>query len=91
MDREVLKHELKQLIIFECDKEDEVTVSDITDDEVLVGSDAPLALDSLDVLQLSLAVKAAYKVRIEGAVDGRQAFASINAMADYILERQNNG
>lgn len=91
MDRETLKRELKELIIFECDKEDDVSVSDITDAEQLVGSDAPLALDSLDVLQLSLAVKSAYKVRIEGAVDARQAFASIDALADYILERQNNG
>ena len=85
IDRETLKRELKHLIIIECDKEDEITVDEISDDEVLVGSDANLDLDSLDTLQLSLAIKKAYKVRIEGAKEGRTAFASINAMADYIL------
>jgi acyl carrier protein len=86
IDREELKQALKQLIIIECDKEDEFTVADISDDEALIGSQTNLALDSLDTLQLSLAIKKAYNVRIEGAKEGRIAFASINAMADYILE-----
>lgn len=85
LDRARLKKELKQLIISECDKEDEFTVDDIADDAPFMGSDGVLGLDSLDALQISLAVKKAYNVRIEGAVDGRKALASINALADYIL------
>ena len=81
-----LKLALKQLIIEECDKEDDFSVDDISDDEVLIGSDANLELDSLDTLQLSLAIKKAYGVRIEGAKEGRIAFASINAMSTYIIE-----
>lgn len=88
MDREALKLELKKMVIYECDAGDEVTADEITDDEVLFGSDAPLALDSLDALQLSLAVESAYGVKIQGASDGRKAFGSINILADYILERQ---
>jgi acyl carrier protein len=80
-----LKHELKQLIITECDKEDEFSVDDISDSEALVGSESNLELDSLDTLQISLEIKQRYKVRIEGNKDGRQAFASIEAMADFIL------
>ena len=86
IDRETLKHDLKNMIITECDKEDEFTIADISDDEALIGSQASLELDSLDTLQLSLAIKQAYQVRIEGAKEGRIAFASINAMADYILQ-----
>ena len=86
-EREALKLGLKKMIITECDKEDECTVDDITDDEALIGSEANLGLDSLDTLQISLAIKKNYKVRVEGVKDGRKAFSSINAMADYILEK----
>ncbi len=85
--KEKLKHDLKQMIIIECDKQDELTVSEITDDEALIGSEANLGLDSLDSLQLSLAIKKRYKVRIEGVKDGRLAFASINALANYIITK----
>ena len=85
IDKEALKVELKRLIISECDKDDEFSAEDISDEELLVGIDARLELDSLDTLQVSLAIKKRYKVRIEGSKNGRKAFASINAMADYIL------
>lgn len=85
IDRDTLKQQLRQLIISECDKGDDFAPGDIPDDEPLIGSHSALALDSLDALQISLAVKKAYGVRIEGAVDGRKALASINALADYIL------
>lgn len=85
---EQLKQDLKAMIIDECGKEDDFEVADISDDEILVGPDAPLDLDSLDTLQISMAVKKAYKVRIEGGKEGRQALASIQALAEYILANQ---
>ena len=88
MDNDVLKNDLKTLILAECDKEDEFVIADISDDEGLVGSEAALELDSLDTLQMSLAIQRDYGVRIEGAKEGRVAFASINALADYIVARQ---
>ena len=42
---------LKQLIVEECDKEDDFEPSDILDDELLFGSKSRIALDSLDALQ----------------------------------------
>jgi acyl carrier protein len=84
-DKKQLMLELKQLIITECDKEDEFSAEQISDQESLVGAEARLELDSLDTLQLSLAIKQRYKVRIEGSKEGRKAFASVDAMADYIL------
>lgn len=91
IDRQTLKYQLKQLIITECDKDDEFAAEDISDQEPLVGSEASLELDSLDTLQISLAIKQHYKVRIEGNKEGRQAFASINAMADFILSEAARG
>jgi len=81
-----LKQELKVLVIEECDKED-LTPEDISDDQPLVGGD--LELDSLDVLQICMAVKTRYGVRIEGSTDARRCLASINALAETIEERRN--
>ena len=72
---------LKALIIDECDKD--VPVDDILDDEVLIGG--PLELDSLDALQICMAVKAAYGVRIEGGPKARKALQSVQTLADTIL------
>jgi acyl carrier protein len=83
-DRETLKRELKELVTTECDKD--VDHADIGDDDVLIGG--PLALDSLDALQICVEVKMRYGVRIEGSVDARRALQSINALADTILNAE---
>lgn len=78
-----LKLRLKQIIIEECDK-DELAPEDIADDEPLVGGD--LDLDSLDVLQICMAVKKEYGVRIEGNTAARRALKNINALAQTIAD-----
>ena len=80
-----LKHALKELIIEECDKP-ELSPDDITDDQRLLGG--KLDLDSLDVLQICMAIKSQYGVRIEGSTDARKAMASINTLAKTIRDRQ---
>ena len=82
-DREALKLELKQMIISECQKE--VAVDAFSDTATLIGSDSDLGLDSLDALQISLAVQQRYGKRIEGNNETRNALTSINTLADYIL------
>lgn len=79
-----LKHALKELIIEECDRP-ELNPADITDDQRLLGG--KLDLDSLDVLQICMAIKAQYGVRIEGSTDARKAMASINTLAQTIRDR----
>ena len=83
-DRETLKQDLKRLVTTECDKD--VDLADIGDDEVLIGG--PLALDSLDALQICMEVKDRYGVRIEGTLEARRALQSINALADTILKAE---
>ncbi len=46
--------ELKELIITECDLD--ISVDGIGDDDALFGSDSPIRLDSVDALQVSIAV-----------------------------------
>ncbi|WP_420471495.1 MULTISPECIES: phosphopantetheine-binding protein [unclassified Brevundimonas] len=72
---------LKRVVIEECDKD--VDPADMPVDEPLMGGS--LDLDSLDALQVSLALQKQYGVRIEGGPDGRKAFASLNALADFII------
>ncbi|QBL10709.1 acyl carrier protein [Rheinheimera sp. D18] len=85
MDRNLLNKQLKQLLVIECDKEDDLNWQDILNNEVLFGSSSRLDLDSLDALQLSLAVQKKYGVRIEGASQGRKVLHSIDSLADHIL------
>lgn len=82
---EELKHALKVLIIEECDK-DELRPEDISDEQALLGG--KLDLDSLDVLQICMAIKAQYGVRIEGSSAARKALASINTLARTITDRR---
>ena len=79
---ERLKQALKVMIIEECDKD--VEVENILDDEILIGG--PMDLDSLDALQICMAVKTEYGVRIEGGPDARKALQSVQTLADTILE-----
>lgn len=79
-----LKQALKAMIIEECDRE--VEVDEILDDEILIGG--PLDLDSLDALQICMAVKQEYGVRIEGGPEARKALQSVQTLADTIIAEQ---
>jgi acyl carrier protein len=81
MNIDTLKHELKQLVIDECDQH--IGPEALTDDEPLIGG--AMGLDSLDALQISLAVKSRYGVQIEGGPEARMALASINSLAQTII------
>ena len=83
MEREQLKLELKQLIVKECEKN--IDPEQIDDDAILIGSEGGLALDSLDALQIALAVKQQYGKRIDGNNRTRAVLTSISTLADFIL------
>lgn len=85
LDTEELKNELKQLIIDECEKECEV--EDITNDEILFGSDSNLQLDSLDALQISLALNKKYYLNTTDSKKLRQIMLSINSLAEHIQSK----
>jgi acyl carrier protein len=84
VDRDVLKLELKELIVRECQK-NHVQPDQIADDDILIGSSGRLELDSLDALQIALAVKKHYGKRIDGGRATRMALKSVNTLADFIL------
>ena len=80
-----IKEELKKAIIDGLNLED-VTPDDITDDEPLFGQEG-LALDSLDAVELVVIVHRTFGVEISNMDEGREAFASLGALAKYIEER----
>ena len=84
LDLASLKTDLKSLIVVECDKD--IEPGSIDDDAILIGGD--LDLDSLDALQISMAVKNRYGVSIEGGPEARRALKSVNTLADTILNFQ---
>jgi len=77
-----LKSELKKLIISACDRE--FSPDTLTDDEPLVGRNTRLELDSLDILQINVAVAQRYGVRIEDSKHAMRVMKNINTLADFI-------
>ena len=84
MELEELKQVIKKLIVEECEKEDDISWQEIEDDELLFGSSSRLNLDSLDALQLSLALKKSFAIKIEGSKESRKHLTTINSIANLI-------
>ena len=53
-------------------------------DEPLFGSDTRLGLDSLDALQLSMAIQKRYGVRMADSKETRRAFGSLAHLAEFL-------
>lgn len=83
---DALKSELKAMIVRELNLEGR-DPSSIVDDAPLFGEG--LGLDSLDALQLAMSVEEQYGVRIPEGAEGRTAFRSIDALADWISTHRN--
>lgn len=77
-----LAHELKQLIIDTLYLED-MTPADIDSGEPLFGDG--LGLDSIDALELGLAIKNKYRVTLDAeSEDTRRHFSSVDSLAAFI-------
>jgi acyl carrier protein len=81
MDRVALRTEIKELIIRELNLEGK-TPAELDDDAPLFG--AGLGLDSLDALQLAMAIEERYQVALPEGEEVRPIFASIAALADFV-------
>jgi acyl carrier protein len=78
---EALKQELKGKIIEVLNLED-VSASDINDNDALFGDG--LGLDSIDALELIVMLDKDYGIKLTDPKEGKNIFASINTMAEYI-------
>ncbi|CCE25292.1 phosphopantetheine-binding protein [Methylotuvimicrobium alcaliphilum] len=81
-----LENELKKLIIESLDLED-IGVDDIDSHEALFNEG--LGLDSIDALELGLAIRKKYNIRIDSEKDDVvKIFASVAALAEFIDSEQ---
>jgi acyl carrier protein len=77
-----LKAELKKLIVAACNRD--VDPESISDDETLVGRSGRLELDSLDILQINVAITQHFGTRIDDSKHALRVMKSINTLADFI-------
>ena len=80
---EQVRSELKELIVKELNLEGK-SPSEIDDAAPLFG--AGLGLDSLDALQLAMSVEEKFGVRIPEGDEARKIFASVDALAEHIVQ-----
>lgn len=76
---------LKTLIVTTL-KLDDVRPEDIPDDEPLIGS-ARFGLDSIDALELVLALEKEFGIKIGNSEESRNALASVRSIAALIRSR----
>lgn len=81
-----LIEDLKQLIITSLDLED-ITPADIDASKPLFGDG--LGLDSIDALELGVAIQKKYHVKLDAnSADTRQHFYSVENLAKFIKSQQ---
>lgn len=87
MKQDTLEQEIKELIISALDLED-ITVADIDSKEPLFTEG--LGLDSIDALELGMALKKKYGVDFKSdKEENKQYFKSVEALAKYIAKSKN--
>ncbi len=80
-----LEIKIKKLIISSLELE-EISAEDIASDAALFGDG--LGLDSIDALELGVAIRKTFGIRIETVSDEiKQHFSSVRALAAFIREQ----
>lgn len=83
MNREETENRIKEIVVNALDLED-ITSADIETDMPLFGEG--LGLDSIDALELGMAVKKAFGVTFStNPAENRKVFHSVKTLADYIM------
>ena len=86
MTRAEIEAKLKETVVSSLDLED-LTPTDIETDVPLFGEG--LGLDSIDALELGMAVKKAFGITFSSnPAENRQIFRSVKPLADYVESQQ---
>ncbi|MFO7828229.1 MAG: phosphopantetheine-binding protein [Bacteroidales bacterium] len=81
-----LKADIKSMIIETLNIQD-ITPEDIEDDLPLFGGENTLGLDSIDAIELVMAVQRQYKVRIDDQNLAREVLKDVNSIAEFISKK----
>jgi acyl carrier protein len=82
-----LKLEIKKLILTTL-KISDVTVEEIEDSASLFENNPVLQLDSVDALEIVMALQRNYKVHIDDQNIGRFIIKSVDSIAEFIVKEQ---
>lgn len=77
------KNKLKSLILEETERDD-LEPAEVPDDQPLFGPGSALELDSIDGLQVSMALEMHYNVKITDPKELRRVMADVNTLADFL-------
>jgi acyl carrier protein len=80
---DALEKELLLMVARTC-RVPEPLPADLSWDAPLIGPDSPFALDSLDAVEIVVAVQRQYNVRIDAQETSRQVLRSIATLAAFI-------
>ena len=84
--KDELKTRIKQLIVKQLKLD--VDPASIPDDAPLFGdADNGLGLDSIDALELVLGVEKEFGIKVQDEEVGVKAFASVDALCDFIRQK----
>jgi acyl carrier protein len=86
---DTLPLKLKTLIVATLKLED-VQPADISGDEPLIGSQR-FGLDSIDALELVLAIEQEFGVKIGSSEESRRALASVDSLTTYLRSQAVTG
>jgi acyl carrier protein len=85
-EQEALEKELLMMIVEVCRITDPLP-EDLSPDDPLIGPESPLGLDSLDAVEIVVAVEKKYHVRIDFQESSRIIFRSLKTLADFIRKQ----
>ena len=86
---EDLKLEIKKLIMTTL-AIDDVNPDDVDDEKPLFGGDNALTLDSVDAIEIIMAIQRNYGIRIADQNLAREVVRSINSIAQFITDQRAN-
>jgi acyl carrier protein len=84
---EDLKLEIKKLIMKTLVIND-ISPNDVDDEKPLFGGDNALTLDSVDAIEIIMAIQRTYGLRIADQNLAREVVRSVNSIAVFITEQQ---
>jgi acyl carrier protein len=82
-----LKLEIKKLIMQTLSIND-INPEDVDDEEPLFGGTNALTLDSVDAIEIIMALQRTYNIRISDQNQARYIIRSVNSIAEFILSEK---
>lgn len=82
-EKDGLEKELVEMIADVCSLIDPIPDT-LSFDDPIFGPDSPLGLDSLDAVEIVVALEKGYNVRIDVQETSRRVFRSFSTLADFI-------